>query len=118
MHKDACQVVFGAALEQQDLSGAEHVVAYSSRKLADAERQYHSNKLECLAVIWSTEGKFRHSLLDRQFRVVKDNTAISWMFALQHLEHKFARWIIRLQGYDYHVRHGARAGNQVAQALS
>lgn len=118
VHTDASQVGLGAVLVQRDPDGAEHVVAYASRKLSDAESHYHSNELECLAVVWSVDDKFRHYLLGRHFTVVTDNTAISWMFSKQHLKHKFARWIIRLQEYDYSVRHRAGTLNQVADALS
>uniref|UniRef100_A0A6G5ACD6 RNA-directed DNA polymerase n=1 Tax=Rhipicephalus microplus TaxID=6941 RepID=A0A6G5ACD6_RHIMP len=40
------------------------------------------------------------------------------MFQKQHLKHKFARWIVRLQDYTYDIRHRAGAQNQLADALS
>lgn len=118
VHTDASRVGLGAVLVQRDPSGIEHVIAYASRKLSDAETKYHSNELECLAVVWSVDDKFRHYLYGRRFTIVTDNTAIMWMFSKQQLKHKFARWILTLQDYTYSVRHRPGLYNRVADALS
>lgn len=50
--------------------------------------------------------------------MVMDNAAMTWMFTNRHLKHKFARWIITLKEYTYHVRLSPGAINQLADALS
>lgn len=102
----------GAVLVHRDPDGIERIIAYASRKLSDTKRHYHSNELECLAVVWSVNDKFRHYLFGRKFTVVTDNAAITWMFSKHQLKHKFARWIVTLQEYDFDVRHRARGAKQ------
>lgn len=50
--------------------------------------------------------------------MVMDNAAVTCMFTNRHLKHKFARWIITLQEYTYHVRHRPDALNLLTDALS
>lgn len=75
VHTDASQVGLAAVFMQRDTTGKEHIVAYASRKLSDTERHYHSNELECLAVVWSVDDKFRHYFFGREFTMVMDNAA-------------------------------------------
>lgn len=118
VHTDASQLGLAAVFMQRDTTGKEHIVAYASRELSDTERHYHSNELECLAVVWSVDDKFRHYIFGREFTMVMDNAAMTWMFTNRHLKHKFARWIITLHEYTYHVRHRPCALNLLTDALS
>ena len=57
LQTDASAVGLGAVLEQDG-----HVVAYESRSLTHAERQYSVIERECLAVLYAVK-QFRHYLL-------------------------------------------------------
>lgn len=64
---NASQVGVGAVLIQRDPDEREHVVAYASRKLQDAEPHYHSNELKCLAGVWSADEIRHHAGAQNQF---------------------------------------------------
>ena len=61
LYTDASSVGVGAVLEQ---SGK--IIAYASRSLTKAERQYSTIQRECLSIVYATK-QFRHYLLGRHF---------------------------------------------------
>lgn len=113
---DASYLGLGAVLMQPAENGP-RPVAFISRRLTDAEGRYHSNELECLALVWALK-KFRCYVYGRPFQVKTDNSAVKWLFSKKELVGKFSRWVLELQEYDFHVGHIKGAENPVADALS
>ena len=108
---DACDVGIGAVLSQvQD--GVERVIAYASRSLNRAERNYCVTDKELLAVRYFVE-YFRHYLLGRTFCVRTDHQAIKWLFQLKEPKGRIARWIEILSAFNFSVeyRPGKKHGN-------
>lgn len=75
-HTDASKVDVGAVLMQRDHFRVKYIVAYASRKLLDVQWKYHSNELECLAVVWRLDENFCYYLYGRHFTIVNKNAAI------------------------------------------
>ncbi len=93
------------------------MVAYGSRTLNRAERNYCVTDRELLAVRVFIE-YYKHYLLGRHSTVRSDHQALRWLFTLREPKDRVARWIEILSAYDFSVeyRPGIRHGN--ADALS
>jgi len=108
---DACDVGIGAVLSQvQD--GTERVIAYASRSMNKAEKNYCVTDKELLALRYFVE-YFRQYLLGRRFLVRTDHQALKWLFSLKEPKGRIARWLEILSAYDFAVeyRPGKKHGN-------
>lgn len=116
LHTDASGYGLGAVLMQK-VTTEFHPIAYLSRRLSPAEANYHSNELECLALVWALT-KLRPYLYGRTFRVKTDNNVVRWLCQKKEIKGKFARWIIDMQEFDFSIEHLKGIDNRVADALS
>ena len=108
---DACDFSIGAVLSQlQD--GQERVVAYGSKSLSKAERNYCVTDRELLAVRFFVE-HYKHYLLGQKFTVRSDHQALKWLFSLKDPKSRIARWIEDLSAYDFEIQYrpGKKHGN-------
>ena len=100
---DASAHGIGAVLSQVQ-QGEERVLAYHSRALSKPETHYCTTRRELLAVVKSIE-HFHHYLYGRQFTVRTDHAALKWLMNFRNPEGQVARWIERLQQYDFSTEH-------------
>lgn len=116
MQTDASSTGIGAVLSQiQD--GAEKVIAYISRALNPAERNYSTIEQECLAVAWAID-KWKGYLEGYHFKVITDHRSLKWLTSMEKPTARLARWIMHLQPYDFEVIYRKGQWNKVADALS
>ncbi|XP_025271338.1 uncharacterized protein LOC112639973 [Camponotus floridanus] len=116
LQTDASSHGLGAVLTQHQTEG-KRIIAYASRTLNDAERNYSATELECLAVVWGIR-RMRDYLEGYRFTVVTDHQSLKW---LQHLENpsgRLGRWLFELQQFDFTIHYRRGGQNQVADALS
>ena len=73
LYTDASIIGVGAVLAQKE-EKREHVIAYVSRTLNPAEKNYGITELECLAIIWAVK-YFRHYLCGSKFTIITDHVA-------------------------------------------
>jgi len=113
---DASGRGLGAVLSQV-VDGKEQVVAYASRVLTKAERQYAATRREMLALVWSLS-HFRPYLYGRPFVVRTDHRALQWLHSFKHPEGQIARWLQTLAEYQFTVEHRQGSEHSNADALS
>lgn len=115
---DWSKVAVGAVLSQIDPeTGFDHPVAFASRLLNDAERNYSPTEGELLALVWAVE-KFRLYLDGRKFIAYTDHHALEWLASARYNNSKLERWALKLQEYDFDVRYKKGEENIVADCLS
>ena len=113
---DSSDVGIGAVLSQlQD--GQERVVAYHSRALTQPEKHYCVTRRELLAVVDAFR-QFHPYLYSQHFTVCTEHAALHWLFNFYHTEGQTARWLQRLQEYDFEVEHWAGLKHGNVDALS
>ena len=81
LQTDASNVGLGAVLTQLDNNGTERVVSYASCTLTPREKNYSTMEKEALAIVFATE-HFHYYLLGRQFHIITDNCALTWLHRL------------------------------------
>ena len=113
---DASDVGIGAVLSQVQ-HGEERVIAYASKTLDRAQRNYCVTRRELLAIVYFVR-YFHHYLYGAPFLVRTDHAALYWLLRKNDPDGQMARWLETLQVYDMQVEHrpGKKHGN--ADALS
>ncbi len=114
---DASCSGLGAVLSQVMDDGEEKVIAYASRTLSDAEKNYSATELECLAVVWATDN-FRHYLYGRKFTVWSDHNPLVYLNNAKNKHSKVTRWRLDLAEYNYEIKYKKGIKNTNADALS
>eukprot|EP00741_Cyanophora_paradoxa_P017329 tig00020961_g16739.t1 len=117
---DASTYAIGAILSQSDggSPARERPIAFISRTLAPAERNYTATELECLAVVWAIK-YWRHFLLGGpQFLVRTDHQALQWLRSREATSGRLGRWSLLLQSYDFVVEYRAGRNNGGPDACS
>ena len=117
---DASNEGIGAVLSQiQD--GEERVIAFASKTLSRAERNYCITRRELLAVVVFCE-QFKHFLVGRKFEVRTDNSAVRYWTKLQTAGYdpmgQVARWLVRLAPFDFDIKHRAGRYHGNADGMS
>ena len=104
-------------MSQLDEQGNERVLAYASRLLSKAERNYCVTRKELLSVV-SFTAHFRPYLLGHCFTLRTDHAPLTWPYGVKEPEGQVARWLEQLQELDFKIIHRPGQRHQNADALS
>ena len=118
LHTDASKIGLGAELEQQDDQGVWHPVAYGSRTLTTHEKNYHSSKLEFLALLWAVTKQFKDYLLHVPFVVKTDNNPLTYVMTTPNLDATGHRWVGALASFNFSLEYVKGKHNVAADVLS
>ena len=116
LQTDASTSGLGAVLTQYHEDG-ERVIAYASRTLNGAERNYSATELECLAVVWGIR-RMRTYLEGYAFTVITDHQSLRWLQKMESPTGRLARWLFELQQFEFEIKYRKGTLNRVADALS
>lgn len=102
VHTDASKIAVGVMLAQNVNGKHDQPVAYASRLMNQAERNYSTTEREALAMVYAVK-KFRHYLLGNKFRFMVDHHSLSYLVNQPLITGRVARWIMILMEYDFEV---------------
>ena len=118
LHTDASGLGLGAILYQRQ-NGKIRVIGYGSRTLKPAETNYHSSKLEFLALKWSVTEKFSDYLqYANRFTIFTDNNPLLYIRGNNKLNATTARWVSELAQYNFNIKYRPGIINKDADCLS
>ncbi len=117
---DSSDVGIGAVLEQEQEERGQvvkKVIAYATKTLSDSQRRYCTTNKELLAVVMAVE-LFRFCLMGPHFTIVTDHASLMWLRNFREPEGMVARWIARLQPFDFAIVHRPDKYHSHADLLS
>ena len=101
----------------QDRMGKLHPIAYASRSLTKAEKNYAVTELEGLGVVWALR-HFRDYIFGYEITVCTDHRPLVGLFTNKSPTGKFARWLLTVQEFNPLFKYLPGKQNYVADALS
>lgn len=93
-------------------------IAFASKSLTQAQRNYPAHRLEFLALKWSICDKFSHWLKGHKFTVWTDNNLLIHKLTKPKLYCCEQRRVAKLSNYDFDIKYVPERQNIVADALS
>ena len=115
---DASSEGLGAVLYQKQ-DGKSRVISFASRSLTNAERNYHSSRLEFLALKWAICDKFSDYLkYGPGFTVYTDNNPLTYVLSTAKLNAVGLRWVSELADYNFTIKYRPGRVNVDADYLS
>lgn len=115
---DASEIGIGAVLVQYDKDvGADRPVYFLSKKMSTTEVNYPTVEKELYAVIYAL-GKLRRYLLDKEFDLYTDSSAVRYLLTRSSPGSCLQRWVIATQEFQFMVHHLPGKRNVVADILS
>src|SRR3954462_5695793 len=109
---DESDFAVGAVLSQDGKP-----VAFESRQMSPAEKNYAVHEKELLAIVHALK-VWRHYLEGQQFPVVTDHQSLHYLQTQDKLNRRQARWVQLLQAYHFKILYKPGRTNVVADALS
>ncbi|GFS61197.1 transposon Tf2-9 polyprotein [Trichonephila clavipes] len=109
---DASGVGIGAVLNQNH-----RPIAFASRTLNKAERNYTVTERKCLAVIWALN-KFKTYFGSPPVKVITDHAALTKLTNGKNLSSRMIRWALKLSEFNIEWEHRPGVQNIVANVLS
>ena len=100
LEMDTSMEGLGVVLSQKQVDGHYHLVAYGSKALTTHEKNYHSTKLEFLALKWAITEHFKEYLY-QPFLVKTDNNPLTYIMTTPNLDAPGHQWVGALVKFNF-----------------
>ncbi|KAK7089584.1 uncharacterized protein [Littorina saxatilis] len=102
LRTDASDIAVGAVLMQDQGQGLQPL-AYASKKLSKAEKNYSVIEKECLGVVWAVK-KYEQYLYSVHFTLETDHQPLTYLQKTKTENGRLMRWAMQLQQYSFTVK--------------
>lgn len=113
LQTDASGYAIGAVL----CNGDGRPVAYASRSLNRAEKNYPTIEKELLAIVWAVK-HFRPYLYGRKFKIQTDHKPLIYLFGMRDPSSRLMKFRLIIEEYDFVLEYLKGKQNAAADALS
>jgi len=117
METDASDIATGGVL-YQIIDGKKRPVAYESRKLKPAERNYPVHEKELLAIVHACRAWRTYILGATENTVYTDHASLRFLLTQPHMSQRMTRWVEFLAPFNLSIHYRAGSTNTAADALS
>src|SRR5260370_11434425 len=119
METDASNYAYGAVLSQKGTNSRHHPIAFFSKSMNPAERNYSISDKEALPIVKGLQ-HWRHWLecTPEPIRIITDHRNLEYFKTPCFLNRRQLRWLVQLTHYNYEIAYRPSCKNLAADALS
>lgn len=117
LETDASAYALGAVLGQRDDEDNLRPIAYASKLLGTAERNYSATDREALAIVWALE-HFNTYCEGHKYTAITDHAALRYMLNNKDKTPRMHRMVAKLSPYEIKLAYRPGSQNHAADLLS